>query len=367
MTATAEMASTRQTYRPQKGNQPCQDLSNYKDVNALVCPRKHSRDLSCSSSHSQSRDNRQDGEDVPRCPQPESALCATLQETSLKKEVELTGLLGFTPSQEPQKEKLGRKPQATVPRSPATPMPALKKPCKRKGDILKLHLPPSRLPPTPALLQRLCDLFNLPPPPKIPRTDTQRESSSIKNKKLQPVQIPDKVNEVLQPNTQVVATGTAPQPILPRPPSDSVPAVSGVPSSGHPASMSLLCQAARPPIPSVSPSPPFSPSIPTIPISPSALPSDSLPSCQAKPCVETPPDVKKKGPTDSATALAPAISHLPRPGAEALSYNPPSCRRESASLTCIASDPSLPYSAAPSSSLLRKPPAVSSTMAFQSY
>lgn len=127
VTATAEMASTRQTYRPQEGNQPCQDLSNYKDVNALLCPRKHSRDLSCSSSHSQSRDNRQDGEDVPRCPHPDSALCATLQETSLKKEVELTGLLGFTPSQEPQKEKLGRKPQATVPRSPATPMPALKK------------------------------------------------------------------------------------------------------------------------------------------------------------------------------------------------------------------------------------------------
>lgn len=111
----------------------------------------------------------------------------------------------------------------------------------------------------------------------------------------------------------------------------------------------------------------FSSSISTIPISPSALPSDPLPPHQARPCVETPTDVKKKGPTDLATALAPAISHLPRLDAEALSFNPPSCRRESAVSTCIASDPSLPFSAAPPPPLLRKPPTVSSTMSSQSY
>lgn len=96
-------------------------------------------------------------EDALRYPQVDSASCATFPETSLEKEVELTGLLDFTSSQEARKEKLGRRPQATVPRSPAIPRPAPKKPCKRKGAILELCLLPSRPPLPTVLLQLLCD------------------------------------------------------------------------------------------------------------------------------------------------------------------------------------------------------------------
>jgi hypothetical protein len=95
---------------------------------------------------------------------------------------------------------------------------------------------------------------------------------------------------------------------------------------------------------------------PEIPISPSALPSDSLPFCQARPWVETPSDAKKKDPTNVATA--PAISHLPRPGAKALSFNPSSSRRDSAVSVCTASHPPLPFSAAPLSPSPRNRPTV---------
>jgi hypothetical protein len=184
--AAAETISLKQTHSPQEGSQTRQDSPNHLDVNAQVYPWKHSRGFSRSSSHSYGKDDStlgSAGEDAPWSPHAtSSSSCASLQESSPKTEVELahllsfelTGRLGFTPLQEPRKEKRGRKPQAAVPRCPAIPLPGPKRPCKRKGVILELYLPPSRPPPTSAILRLLCDQQDLPPPPKIPRTDTEK-------------------------------------------------------------------------------------------------------------------------------------------------------------------------------------------------
>ncbi|XP_059119055.1 nuclear pore-associated protein 1-like [Peromyscus eremicus] len=237
---------------------------------------------------------------------------------------------------------------------------------ERKATMLDLLLPSSGPLPLPALLQLPWDRGDLPPPPKMPRIDTEKESDSMKSVKGQATQISDGKADALQPENQMVSVHTAPLPVLPSPPPPSGPAgflslpTDGISSPGPPAPTLFLCQAAGPPIPSV-PSPPLTANIPTIPISPSALPSEPLPPCRARPSVETPPDAKK-GPADLTTALASAISHLPRPGPEPLSFNLPSCRRVSPAPMSIAGHPPLPFpdtSLAPS---LRNPPTVS-TMA----
>uniref|UniRef100_A0A8C8W892 Nuclear pore-associated protein 1-like n=1 Tax=Peromyscus maniculatus bairdii TaxID=230844 RepID=A0A8C8W892_PERMB len=92
-----------------------------------------------------------------------------------------------------------------------------------------------------------------------------------------------------------------------------------------------------------------------------SLPSEPLPPCRARPSVETPLDAKK-GPADLATALVFAISYLPRPGPEPLSFNFPSCRRVSPAPMSIAGHPPLPFLATSLAPSLRNPPTVS-TMA----
>lgn len=337
-------------YGPQEGYQCPHDL-NSVEMAALLSSREFSCGLSTPSSYSPARvvhTHGWSGKDVLGCLTPASASCSSCQETFPTKELETKGLPGSADSQ----------PQASTQGSPATPVPALKRPCKRKAATLELQMPPSEV------LQLLQAQGDWPPLPKIPRIETEEESDTVKNKKGQAILISD--DKVLQPKTQVMPIHIAPQSVLPSSSPSAGPVVSlslpinGVSSLGHPASTPLLYQAARPPIPSV-PSPSLTPSIPTIPISPSALSSDSLPACQARPCVETPPDAKKKDPTDLATALAPGISHLPRP--DPLSFNPPSCSRESAGSVCTASHPPVPFSTVPLSPFSRNPPTVFSTSA----
>lgn len=260
LAAKAETIPMRQAYGPQEGSQHPQDLPQYVGVTALVCPKQFPYGFSCPSSLSPDRHNTtlgQANEDALGCPQPVSTSSSTHQETFLRKELELTGLPGSADSQEPQEKKLGRSPQVTVLGSCAIPMPALKQPHKRKGARLELLLPPSEPLPPPALLQQLWEQANLPPPPKIPRIDTETEFDTRKNMKGQAIQISDEKVDALKPKTQVMSVHSVPQPVLPIPPPASEPAASlslptdGVSSLGPPASTPLLCQTSGPPIPSV--------------------------------------------------------------------------------------------------------------------
>lgn len=308
-----EMISMRQTCRSQEENRHPQDIPPHVEATALVCPRKNSPGFGCRSSHGSNGDNS-------------------------------TG----------------------APGSPGIPVPVQKILGKRKAPKLELLLPPSGPLPCPALLQQLWDQGDLPPPPKIPRIDTEKASDITKNTKDQAVQTSDEV-DALQTMNQMGSVHTAPQPALSSPPPASGPAgflslsTDGVSSPGPPASTPLLCQAAGSPNPLV-PSSSLTPNAPTIPISPSALPSDLLPPCRARSSVETPPDAKKD-PVDLATALASTTSHPPRSGAELLSFSSPSCRMESPVPMCISDSPSPPFPATSLAPSLRNPPTVFSTTA----
>ncbi|CAO2610548.1 Transmembrane protein 98 [Lemmus lemmus] len=254
-----------------------------------------------------------------------------------------------------------------APGSPNIPGPLQKKLGKRKAPKLEFLLSPSGLLPCPALQQLLWDQDDLPPPPKIPRIiDTKKVSVTTKNAKGQAIQTSDEV-DVLQPMNRMMSVCTDPQRALssPQPASGSAaflsPSTDGVSSPGPPAPTPLLYQAAGPSNPLV-PSPSLTPNAPTIPISPSALPSDLLPPCRARPSVETPPDAKKD-PINLATALASAISHPPRSGAEPLSFSSPSCRMESPVPMCITDSASPPFPATSLAPPLRNSPTVFSTTA----
>ncbi|KAM7332609.1 hypothetical protein ACRRTK_009317 [Alexandromys fortis] len=308
-----EMISMRQTCRSQEENRHPQDIPPHVEATALVCPRKNSPDFGCLSSHGSNGDNS-------------------------------TG----------------------APGSPGIPVPVQKQLGKRKAPKLELLLPPSGPLPCSALLQQLWDQGDLPPPPKIRRIDTEKASYITKNTNGQSIQISDEV-DALQPMNQMVSVHTASQPALSSPPPASGPtgflslSTDGVSSPGPPASTPLLCQAAGP-LNLLVPSPSLTPNVPTIPISSSALPSDLLPPCRARPSEETPPDAKKD-PVDLATALASTTSHSPRSGAEPLSFSSPSCRMESPVPMCITDSPSPPLPATSLAPSLRNPPTVFSTTA----
>ncbi|ERE77311.1 nuclear pore-associated protein 1 [Cricetulus griseus] len=349
LVAKSTMVSITLPYEPQVGNQYPHDTS--VEVTALVSSREFSCGLSSPSSHSLAQvvpAHWCSGEDALGYLTGASVSCSSLREAFPKKELELNSLPGSTDSQT----------QASAPGSPTKPVSALKRPCKRKAATPELQLPPSGLLPLP------WDQGDLPPPPKIPRIDTEKESDTTKSMKDQGIQIAGDTVDDLQPKNQVVSVHTAPHPVLPSPPPASGPAgylslpTDGVSSPGPPASTPLLYQAAESPIPSV-PSPSLTPNIPTIPISPSALPSNPLHPCRARPSVETPPDAKK-GPANLATALA-SISHLPRPGPEPLSFSTSSCRMESPAPVSIPCHPSLSFSATSLDPSLRNPHTVFST------
>ncbi|XP_040596702.1 nuclear pore-associated protein 1-like [Mesocricetus auratus] len=336
LVAKSSMVSIVLPYEPQVGNQYPHGTS--VEATALVSSREFSCGLSSPSSHSfagVAPAHPCSGEDALGCLTGASTSCSSLQEAFPKKELELNSLTGSTDSQ----------PQVSAPGSPTTPVSALKRPCKRKAATPELQLSPS------GLLQLPWDQGDLPPPPKIPRIDTEKESDTMKNTKGQTTQISDDIVDALQPKN----------PVLPSTPPASGPAGylslnnDGVSSPGPPASTPLLYLAAWPPIPSV-PSLSLTPNIPIISISPSSFPSGPPPPCRARPSVETPPDTKK-GPANLVTALAPAISHLPRPGPEPLSFSSSSYRMESPTPVSIDCHPSLPF---PS---LRDPPTVFSTPA----